>query len=363
MQRALVVVFAFIVACGGRTVDDQTDAGKDAAATVDASDAKPSPFDATVSCSKTCQGCCDQQGVCHDGKEASSCGKSAQACVDCTAQGLVCAASTSDGGGGTCASGKPVTCTPQNCAGCCEGNYCRPGSALDACGVSGDACIACPLGAACASGACVADASACSSSNCLGCCIGATCYIGTDNSQCGAGGQKCDNCYGKGGCSRTGAIAGGVCTTSAGCSCTTGCCDDFYQCHTGDDALACGGGGSSCGVCENGGTCTSNACTLGTCNAQNCSGCCDDFGVCRTSTDLDHCGHHGDHCATCPSSGYACNGGECIVAPTCNAQNCSGCCDLNNECTQGIFNNACGSGGTACVACNNGDQCLQQKCQ
>jgi hypothetical protein len=296
-------------------------------------------------------GCCDSQGGCHDGNESTSCGRGASACVNCSTQGLVCAASAADGGGGTCASAAKVTCTPENCVGCCEGNTCRLGTGITACGVGGEACVGCPLNAACTGGSCVVDTGSCSANNCVGCCVGSTCFAGTDNSACGVNGAKCQNCSGSGVCGQTGELGGGVCTTSRSCglgNCASGCCDQFYQCRSGDDSLACGDNGAACGVCENNGTCVGNGCTFGTCNNSNCSGCCDDFGICQTTPDLQNCGTDGVHCVACPS-GYACQSGLCVSAPTCGPKNCNGCCDSSGNCSPGTLNSACGTGGVTCA--------------
>ncbi len=361
-------LLVWTVACGGRISGDFDASPSDAAASFDAIATKDgggvdAPF-ATCSLSN-CTGCCDANGACHSGSAGTECGSNAQACVDCTAQKLACAPLSTDAGGGVCVSSAKVTCTPQNCTGCCEGDTCRPGNTISACGTSGGACVGCPLNAACSSGSCVIDTSSCSASNCVGCCIGDTCFAGVDMAACGENGAKCDNCSGNGSCFRTGELGGGHCASGAGCGpgdCPTGCCDQYYQCHTGDDALACGGGGSFCGVCSNSGTCSSNTCTLGTCNGSNCSGCCDDFGVCHTTTDLQHCGADGSHCASCPS-GYACQDSQCVSAPPCTSQSCNGCCDEKGNCSPGTLNADCGKNGDTCAVCSGLTQCLQQSCQ
>jgi len=42
------------------------------------------------------------------------------------------------------------------------------------------------------------------------------------------------------------------------------------------------------------------------------------------------------------------------VSKVCGPSNCTGCCDLNNECQNGVFPTACGSGGMACQLCTSG---------
>jgi hypothetical protein len=38
-------------------------------------------------------------------------------------------------------------------------------------------------------------------------------------------------------------------------------------------------------------------------------------------------------------------------ATSCSAATCSGCCDLTDHCVRGTANDACGTGGSACVSC------------
>jgi hypothetical protein len=309
-------------------------------------------------------GCCDATGTCVRGNTSRACGRGGERCVDCLSTGLACATGIGDAGqGGVCASATAATCTPANCAGCCEGTTCRDGSALTACGKGSAACVACPLGAACVGGACVDQLSTCGPANCVGCCIGTTCMVGTDQTACGQLGDKCQNCTGNGGCHQTGPLGGGKCG-SAGCggNCASGCCDRFLECLPGTDNLACGGGGNQCEVCSGGGACAGHGCPLGGCSIDNCSGCCDAFGVCHETSDLSNCGTDGFRCIACPR-GYACNG-SCVPAPACDASSCpTGCCDQNGLCRNGQSNAACGIGGVTCVTCAGASQCLQNKCQ
>ncbi len=330
-------------ACGG--VVAANDAGVDASAEANAPDA----------CGPSCNGCCTTNGQCEPGTNADTCGHQGSTCVDCASQGKQCLA-------GVCS--LPASCTPDNCKGCCQGNVCRSGTSLTACGVDAGSCVACPLGAACTAGACVMDTTSCSAANCIGCCIGTSCVSGNELTACGQTGAKCTNCSGSTACFATGPFGGGVCATSQSCSCPNGCCDHYLQCHTEEDALACGIGGSPsfCSVCSNDGKCIDGSCTSGSCSPKNCSGCCGDDGVCRKSTDLLHCGLDGGHCVGCPS-GTACQKGACVVAPTCGPQNCAGCCDANGNCNAGMSNANCGVGGVQCTSCGGGTQCLQSTCQ
>lgn len=61
------------------------------------------------------------------------------------------------GGGAGGGGGAMARCNTGNCAGCCDSNdVCQLGQSSTACGTSGNACLACGTGLACASGVCVA---------------------------------------------------------------------------------------------------------------------------------------------------------------------------------------------------------------
>jgi hypothetical protein len=258
-------------------------------------------------------GCCDDAGACQPGTAATACGSGGQACNDCTEYYFPCAPAD---GGGTCAAEKVVTCPPENCGGCCLGNTCLMDGGMAACGARGGACIACPLGESCVSGACTAS-SGCGPSSCLGCCNGATCDPGVSATACGAGGAACQPCPGtpsEPGCFATGPYGGGICTLKIDCgpaNCA-GCCDPFYVCHAGTEQIACGTGGGPCGVCSGGGACTGSTCSNGTCSGMNCpDGCCDGFGVCQHGTTASACAASPGLCAVCPG-GSGCDAGTCV---------------------------------------------------
>jgi hypothetical protein len=49
------------------------------------------------------------------------------------------------------------TCSPATCDGCCDGNVCRAGDTLDACGFGGEVCDVCGIDFACGFGICELD--------------------------------------------------------------------------------------------------------------------------------------------------------------------------------------------------------------
>jgi hypothetical protein len=143
-----------------------------------------------VPCSpSSCQGCCDSTGACQSGLSNNSCGRVGSVCTACGA-GFSCFSggciSTGSGngggaaanGGGTNASGGGTsgfgggtgfgggvgatgggsglgggvgaagggsgsTCDPTNCAGCCQGGTCMPGTSTSVCGFLGNNCQSC----------------------------------------------------------------------------------------------------------------------------------------------------------------------------------------------------------------------------
>ena len=358
------------------TVDDAGDASQVADGSVDASGADAITRDATTDgtddgtmgdatgtdadASPLCNaascptGCCGNQTVCNSGSANAACGRSGQTCIDCAASGEQCV-------GGSCMAVAPTTCTPQNCAGCCEGNTCRAGSDIKACGSNGGGCVYCPLGEACNGGTC-APSAGCDPQNCYGCCLNGTCYVGLDDMLCGQNGDKCVNCNGA--CEQTGQLGGGACTPiQSPCAKCAGCCDQPYDsCRPGTDNLACGSNGAGCAVCSDGGTCIGNACTFGSCSSANCAGCCDDYGTCQMQIDEQHCGRAGDLCAVC-LAGYSCANGYCIPMAKCGPATCAGgCCDESDVCHQGTTDAYCGIGGVACATCSN-QMCVMHACQ
>ncbi|HET6612925.1 MAG TPA: hypothetical protein VFG83_13085 [Kofleriaceae bacterium] len=87
--------------------------------------------------------------------------------------------------------GEDVACS-ERCGGCCMGDRCLDGAAVDACGQGGAACMACGEGAMCTAGMCVVPGCA---ETCAGCCTDAgECVAGDDLAACGTGGQVCQMC-------------------------------------------------------------------------------------------------------------------------------------------------------------------------
>ena len=99
------------------------------------------------------------------------------------------------------------SCSPADCAGCCNGHACIAGTAAGACGVNGNACSVCSGTDQCSGGSC-ASASGCSAANCGGCCNGQRCEQGISSASCGANGASCVACTGNAFC-RAGLCAAG----------------------------------------------------------------------------------------------------------------------------------------------------------
>lgn len=142
-----------------------------------------------VTCTKqNCAGCC-RDDLCLVGTDKNACGKGGGSCETCS-------------GTATCeASACKVPCGPETCAGCCENNVCNDGTTKDVCGKGGKACTKCGASFVCTDQSCV-DASC--KATCAGCCSGSTCLGGTSATACGKTGNACVDC-GKGRtCSPTG---------------------------------------------------------------------------------------------------------------------------------------------------------------
>ncbi len=142
-----------------------------------------------VTCTKqNCAGCC-RDDLCIAGTAKDACGKGGASCETCS-------------GTATCeASACKVPCSPETCAGCCENNECKDGTAKDACGKSGAACTKCGTAFVCSEQSCV-DTSC--KATCLGCCSGSTCLGGTTTNACGKGGSSCTSCGAGRTCGATG---------------------------------------------------------------------------------------------------------------------------------------------------------------
>ena len=90
-----------------------------------------------------CDGCCEWDTVCADGREVASCGTHGQMCQECYGAKVNTFVACVPGvTGGTCAGGP--TCTHKNCPmGCCNGDVCMLGDVDTLCGHGGDTCADC----------------------------------------------------------------------------------------------------------------------------------------------------------------------------------------------------------------------------
>ena len=112
--------------------------------------------------------------------------------------------------------------------------------------------------------------------------------------------------------------------------------------------------------CSSTQTCVKGACVDGaTCSADTCpNGCCAGT-TCRTDSEDNACGTGGQACVAC-ASGERCVDGAC--ASPCSPSTCpSGCCD-GNVCRAGSAADACGGGGAVCGRCQATETCDQQVC-
>ncbi len=121
----------------------------------------------------------------------------------------------------------------------------------------------------------------------------------------------------------------------------------------------CGGFGTNCQNClAVDRVCANQECVDGpdagpSCNANNCGGCCDDRGDCLGGLDAPQCGAGGRACVDCTAAGNQCVLGVCAMADggePCS-QACAGCCDANGLCQPGFTDTQCGQIGSACLDC------------
>jgi hypothetical protein len=293
--------------------------------------------------------------------DATCAARAARAAIITT---LTLACGGAPGGGPT-----TTTCSPTNCAGCCDpAGICQPGSDRSACGTGGLACAACPSGEGCTAGQCgggctpSCEGRACGSDGCGGSC--GTCRGGTT---CNPNGQCASNCEGQI-CGTTCCSAGQTCDPSTGqcvssctpaCSCrqcgSDGCggscsaCPGDASCNASGQCVASGGPPGSCG---NPGT---GACTDATdlyCGSGCCSPgypfACASTNLCYTTAD--------EAAAACGSSCTACVPSGGGTGP------CAGCLDSTGTCQPGSDPSACGTGGGACSACTPGLRCNAGSC-
>ena len=238
---------------------------------------------------------------------------------------------------------------------------CRQGTTASQCGTHGDLCIACGTNEHCEGGSCVAG---CGAQSCAGCCAGGSRCLPFSQQgelQCGNGGATCDACPADARCV-VGRCVGGTCNAA---SCPNGCCQNgLCVDHRFQSAFACGDNGASCNTCPRGETCTNGVCGAPQqCNPMTCpNGCCLN-GICVPGSAQNRfaCGAGGNTCMQCGMGG-TCSNGACSMQPSCNSNNCAGCCDGNN-CRMGTTNNRCGIKGLACVQCSRSESCEMGSCQ
>ncbi len=373
----VLIAAASSAACGGRT---NLDPGEYEETPDDAGigDAKPDiQYDVLID-SKTCTpsncptGCCDTTGACRPGEGAAACGNGGYMCVDCTAFGLQCSASTH-----TCT--PAPTCNASTCPnGCCEPStgQCVKGTDAAQCGSGGAQCVACLASQQCnatSSGGTCVGTTQCGPATCSGCCDAqGSCREGNAANACGGGGTACMDCSSLGGqCDPSAKVC-----YAAGCNpgnCPWGCCDGATgQCMKGLDPWQCGSGGALCQPCAPGQACQmsgSGGVCAGTseCNPATCSGCCDYNSwpvACVYGGDPGACGYKGQACQYCAGPGQYCewigDGGMCVQTAECNATTCPyGCCDPNTwpmQCVTGTDPWACGSNGSVCQYCASPNQ-------
>jgi hypothetical protein len=139
--------------------------------------------------------------------------------------------------------------------GCCAGNSCEPGTADEACGMVGDACVTCDSDQHCIDGECVA---ACDAQLCPnGCCDGVICKPGDADGECGTGGAACVACDEHQDCHNQ------QCRQRCDSDlCPMGCCSG-RQCQPGDTNEFCGTSGADCQTCEVGTHCEDGECAPG----------------------------------------------------------------------------------------------------
>ncbi len=133
------------------------------------------------------------------------------------------------------------SCNSSNCDGCCQGDFCQPGSEASACGLSGAQCSDCAAqGLGCYSGQCTPGACRAKGESCgspANCCGDSVCRAGqcvapsgacTSDAQCDQESETCDTakgtCVCKGGFTRCGAICSDLATDPSHCgSCGASC--------------------------------------------------------------------------------------------------------------------------------------------
>ncbi len=332
---ALAVITLLLPSCGGRSDIGSTstgDAGVESG-TEGGADATPdAPVDVIYDhvndisgCNPdTCGGCCDDQGNCRTGLETEACGIGGFACVDCGAINAACNA-------GTHQCGPPQSCGPMTCPdGCCTDGVCVDGTSEDACGTGGAICTQCKAGTACdpVSRICV-DAQKCGPWSCDGCCDAyGACNWGGEDWACGSGGQLCVDCLAFNDSCDPDTFTCSSPETCAPWNCQ-GCCTNTYPstCVDGTEQWQCGHGGEACLPCAPGQTCEWLPSGGGTCGGApppppvdagpgcgpwNCNGCCTPNGQCRPGKGNKRCGAGGEICEDCTEQNLVCENGDCV---------------------------------------------------
>ncbi len=181
-----------------------------------------------------CTGCC-VGNFCLPGNQNFACGAGGGTCEVCISFGDTCQNSACVGA---------TACSPQNCPGCCTSTGCVGGTSDTQCGAAGGQCQDCTAqGETCQNEAC-APLVTCGPQNCPGCCEGNTCMFGGDPAACGFGGLQCQDCSAFG---QT--CTNGTCQSSCNQFNCAGCCDANQQCQPGFLDAQCGGQGNACVNC------------------------------------------------------------------------------------------------------------------
>jgi hypothetical protein len=316
-------------------------------------------------------GCCDASGTCRTGQDTRACGSIGGRCSDCVANGFSLCNSA-----GVCGRDDPA-CSPSTCSGCCaldEGRQrCLSGTEPAACGRTGARCASCTAeGRVCDVATRACGTTQCNATNCAGCCVGDKCLPGSLPAACGTAGAQCGSCAPGQQCRAQG-TGGGRCEGTGVCgpaNCA-GCCTAAGQCVTGNDTTACGKQGARCSACGFNQICVAEglpdarSCQVpSNCGPSNCPGCCVG-NQCVIATTPQACGNNGKQCKACgPNMVCSPGSGECVrPSGDCNQVSCGGCC-VGDICAVGTQNTACGAGGDVCLNCTNqGRLCQAGVCQ
>lgn len=197
-----------------------------------------------------------------------------------------------------------------NCNGCCVDGKCMPGNTKEACGVSGEACVACGNDQFCGDSGCETIPTEECATTCDGCCMDNVCQPGTKNNACGVGGEECIPC------TQGFTCKAGVCEEEMQQDCEdfcAGCCLND-SCWAGDKNYACGSAGMECVSCSDGELCINSNCEVQQIDEcwATCDGCCVGES-CMPGTEDDMCGLGGEECYLCPGGSQCMPGEGCAV--------------------------------------------------